>query len=256
MKPLQKPTRARDIIEPETALARRTRRAFLLGGTATLAGLGGYEWLRTRAAEDKLPWPHRRVLSWNETLAKGYLSDSHLMPSYSREDVQKLRPNGSIGLDDDMDNEGWRIQVAVGDSKPIPVALSDLKALPKLEMITRFCCIEGWSSIAHWGGVRFSEFTRKFFPPGAQLPSYVYMATPDEEYFVSLDMQSALHPQTLLAYEQNGGPLAPEHGAPIRLVSTVKYGIKNIKRIGTIQYTNQRLPDYWAQEGYDWFAGL
>ena len=68
-------------------------------------------------------------------------------------------------------------------------------------------------------------------------------------------MKSALHPQTLLAYEQNGKPLAEEHGAPLRLVIPVKYGIKNIKRIGKIEYTNERPADYWAEEGYDWFAG-
>ena len=82
------------------------------------------------------------------------------------------------------------------------------------------------------------------------------MSTPDEEYFVGLDMKSALHPQTLLAYEQNGQPLLPEHGAPLRLVIPVKYGIKNIKRIGQIRFTDKRPEDYWANFGYDWFAGL
>jgi DMSO/TMAO reductase YedYZ molybdopterin-dependent catalytic subunit len=82
------------------------------------------------------------------------------------------------------------------------------------------------------------------------------MATPDEEYYVGLDMKSALHPQTLLAWEMNGKPLELSHGAPLRLVIPVKYGIKNIKRIGTIRFTDQRPGDYWAEEGYDWFAGL
>lgn len=65
-----------------------------------------------------------------------------------------------------------------------------------------------------------------------------------------------MHPQTLLAYEHNGKALTGEHGAPLRLVIPVKYGIKNIKRIGSIQYTNEKPGDYWAEEGYDWFAGL
>jgi DMSO/TMAO reductase YedYZ molybdopterin-dependent catalytic subunit len=65
-----------------------------------------------------------------------------------------------------------------------------------------------------------------------------------------------MHPQTLLAYEQNGKPLTDEHGSPLRLVIPVKYGIKNIKRVGRIEYTNDRPADYWAEEGYDWFAGL
>lgn len=69
-------------------------------------------------------------------------------------------------------------------------------------------------------------------------------------------MPSALHPQTLLAYEMNGKPLEAGHGAPLRLAIPVKYGIKNIKRIGSIEYTDERPKDYWAERGYDWYAGL
>ena len=69
-------------------------------------------------------------------------------------------------------------------------------------------------------------------------------------------MKSAMHPQTLLAYEYDGSPLTPKHGAPLRLVIPVKYGIKNIKRIGAISYTSKKPDDYWADDGYDWFAGL
>lgn len=81
------------------------------------------------------------------------------------------------------------------------------------------------------------------------------LETPDGGYYVGLDMESALHPQTLLCYEMNGQPLSLEHGAPLRLVIPVKYGIKNIKRIGTIRYTDTRPADYWAERGYDWYAG-
>ena len=71
-----------------------------------------------------------------------------------------------------------------------------------------------------------------------------------------MDMPSALHPQTLLCYEMNGKSLSMEHGAPLRLVTTVKYGIKSIKRIGRIAFTDERPPDFWAERGYDWYAGL
>jgi hypothetical protein len=75
------------------------------------------------------------------------------------------------------------------------------------------------------------------------------------EYYVGLDIASALHPQTLLCYEMNGQPLTPQHGAPLRLVIPVKFGIKNLKRIGTIRFTDVRPADYWAERGYDWYAG-
>jgi DMSO/TMAO reductase YedYZ molybdopterin-dependent catalytic subunit len=83
----------------------------------------------------------------------------------------------------------------------------------------------------------------------------VALETPDGGYYVGLDMASALHPQTLLCYEMNGLPLSLDHGAPLRLVTTVKYGIKSIKRIGTIAFTDARPRDFWAERGYDWYAG-
>ena len=99
---------------------------------------------------------------------------------------------------------------------------------------------------------RLVDFAQKFALTG----EYAGLSTPDGSYFVGLDAASALHPQTLLAYEMNGQPLAPEHGAPLRLVVPVKYGIKSIKRIGTIRFTDARPRDYWAEHGYDWYAGL
>ena len=134
-------------------------------------------------------------------------------------------------------------------------------------MTTEFKCIEGWSVIVQWAGARFSDFM-KAYPPRTRsgsafnlnhaedLPPYVSMATPDDGYYVGLDMESMLHPQTLLCYEQNGAPLTQEHGAPLRLAIPVKYGVKNIKRIGTIRYSLGRPTDYWAERGYDWYVGL
>jgi DMSO/TMAO reductase YedYZ molybdopterin-dependent catalytic subunit len=80
--------------------------------------------------------------------------------------------------------------------------------------------------------------------------------TPDREYYVGLDMASALHSQTLLCYEMNDKPLEPQHGAPLRLVIPVKYGIKSLKRIGKIAFSETRPPDYWAERGYDYYAGF
>lgn len=250
----------REIVLPEQdlkrELRRRTRRDFLVAGIAAAGAIGGYEWIRKAKREDDVPWPQRRVLEVNRKLAQSYLSDSHLMPSYSRNQVEYLKPNGDIGLDQPVDLHKWQLQVANEDSPALNLSLADVKSLPKVEMITRFCCIEGWSVVAYWGGARFADFTNKYLPPGVKLPNYVYMATSGEDYYVGLDMQSAMHPQTLLAYEQNGQPLETVHGAPLRLAIPVKYGIKNIKRIGMIKYTNTKPGDYWAEEGYDWFAGL
>jgi DMSO/TMAO reductase YedYZ molybdopterin-dependent catalytic subunit len=243
--------------ELKRELRRRTRRDFLIGGVAAVGAIGGYEWLRSRKRDDGLQWPERRVLDFNGKLAEDYLSNSHLMPTFSRSEVGWLKPNGDIGMDDDIDADKWQVKVTNDAGGPdINLSLNDVKTLPKTEMITRFCCIEGWSAITYWGGARFSDFTKRYFRPDLKLTKFVYMATPGEDYYVGLDMKSAMHPQTLLAYEQNGQPLADEHGAPLRLVIPVKYGIKNIKRVALVQYTNDRPADYWGEEGYDWFAGL
>ena len=138
---------------------------------------------------------------------------------------------------------------------------------PRFEQTTELKCIEGWSTVVTWAGARLADLAartglaaRSGLPYSAdQSPAdlweYVSLATPDGGYYVGLDLPSALHPQTLLCYEMNGQPLSPHHGAPLRLVIPLKYGIKSIKRIGTIQFTDRRPADYWAEQGYDWYAG-
>jgi len=139
----------------------------------------------------------------------------------------------------------------------VTFTLEEIKSLERVDMVTEFKCIEGWSTIVHWTGARFADFVARYPPKqiDGKMPEYVGIETPDGGYYVGLDMESALHPQTLLCYEMNGAALAPEHGAPLRLVIPVKYGIKNIKRIGTIRFTNERPEDFWAKVGYDWYAG-
>lgn len=147
------------------------------------------------------------------------------------------------------------------------LTLADIRRLPRVEMTTQLKCIEGWSVIVNWAGARLSDFMETYQPPTRNntspdvrnrpqdLVRYVSMETPDGEYYVGLDMASALHPQTILCYEMNGQPLSPQHGAPLRLVTPVKYGIKHIKRIGRIAFTDTRPKDYWAERGYDWYSG-
>jgi DMSO/TMAO reductase YedYZ molybdopterin-dependent catalytic subunit len=255
--------RRREIVlsddEARRDLARRTRRSFLAGGLAAVGGFGAYEWITRAQDVDNAPWPQRKILDLNGKISRSYLSNSHLMPEYATSKISPIKVNGGIGINPGFDPAKWRLDVANGSEDAallFSLEMADIVALPRIEMTTLFCCIEGWSVVQSWAGARFSDFTKKYFHPGQQLPRYVYMATPDEDYYVGLDMKSALHPQTLLAYEHNGQPLEREHGAPLRLIIPVKYGIKNIKRIGLIRYTDDRPDDYWAEEGYDWFAGL
>ncbi len=138
------------------------------------------------------------------------------------------------------------------------LTMEDVLKLPRYEFVTQFKCIEGWSQIVHWAGVRMVDFMEAY-PPArikGREPKFVYMETPDGDYYTGYDINVCRHPQTLLATEMMGAPLTQYHGAPLRLHMPIKYGYKQIKRIGLISYTDDRPDDYWTKLGYDWYAGL
>ena len=138
------------------------------------------------------------------------------------------------------------------------LTLDDLKPFPRHELVTQFKCIEGWSQIVHWAGIRLSDFLDAY-PPAAmdgREPRFVYMETPNGDYYVGYNMDICRHPQTLLVTEMMGAPLTQFHGAPLRIHMPTKYGYKQIKRIGLIAYMDEKPDDYWTKLGYDWYAGL
>jgi DMSO/TMAO reductase YedYZ molybdopterin-dependent catalytic subunit len=249
----------------EQRIRRLTRRSFLWGAGAGLAGLAGWGWLRTRSADDGLPWPLRRALEFNERLSRGYFRPTRLAPTFPRDLAVEPRVNGDLGLEGELDPAAWTLRaVAAAGGPALELTLADVMALPRVEMVTELKCVEGWSVVVRWAGARLADLAARHGlagrggrPPAAadDLAGYVGLETPDGGYYVGLDMASALHPQTLLGYEMNGAPLTPEHGGPLRLVTAVKYGYKSLKRIGTITFTDRRPRDYWAERGYDWYAG-
>jgi hypothetical protein len=238
--------------ELEKHVTSLTRRGFITAAVAAGAGYAGYKWLRSRPRDGGLEWPLRRGLEANESLANAYFSRARLSPEFRPGDVTRARLNGRLGLKPPIDPEQWRLNIE-GAQQPLALTLDEVKSLPRHEMITELRCIEGWSTIVQWAGARLSDLVARY-PPN-EAPQFIAMETPDRGYYVGLDIESALHPQTLLAYEMNGAPLPVLHGAPLRLAIPVKYGIKNIKRIGTIRYTNIRPADFWGERGYDWYAG-
>jgi DMSO/TMAO reductase YedYZ molybdopterin-dependent catalytic subunit len=239
----------------EAEMRRLTRRNFLTGGAAALAAVGGFAWLAYGARDDQIPWLLRRVLRANERLGRGTFSDSRLAPNFAPANATEPRVNGGYGLQDAVDAAAWRVRVEGPGIAARTLPLAALAGLPRVEHVTELKCIEGWSTVARWGGVRFADFAARFGPLVGGF-EYVGLTTPGGGYYVGLDAASALHPQTLLCDTMNGTPLSPPHGAPLRLVIPVKYGIKNIKQIARIIFTNDRPADYWAERGYDWYAGL
>lgn len=243
----------------------RSRRGFLVGGAAALIGIVGWRWMDDETKANLL----RRTFEFNEKVSQIFYRPSQLAKEFPPESVTAARINGELGMPATFEPVLWTLSVGglAGRVDDLILTLDDIKQLPRTDMITELKCIEGWSTIVHWAGVRFSDFAARYLPktqdgsppdlaarPHDLLP-YVALWTPDEKYYVGWDMPSILHPQTLLAYEMNGEPLKPEHGAPLRLASPTKYGIKQIKRIGRIEFTAERPKDYWAESGYDWYSG-
>ncbi|MDO7875917.1 molybdopterin-dependent oxidoreductase [Hymenobacter sp. ASUV-10] len=237
----------------EAEAVRRSRRAFIGWGLAGLAGLGGWGWLVSRPQEGGIPGPLRRVLEFNENVSGAYFKETRLAPEFARSRATTPRVNGKYGLEDELDPAAWRLRVQSIDGQAREFTLADVQALPKIEMVTELKCIEGWSVIVHWAGARMADFLSHYQLPAA-VP-YLLLQTPNEKYYVGLDLKSALHPQTLLCYEMNGRRLTPAHGAPLRLVTPLKYGIKHLKRLGSIAFTTERPKDFWAERGYDWDSG-
>jgi DMSO/TMAO reductase YedYZ molybdopterin-dependent catalytic subunit len=242
-----------------------SRRNFISFGTFGLLGaaaFGGWRWLykspmETAGITGNTRKPLRRALNQTELAFRRLYSNNHLVKTYPKSMAAKnARHNTSIGADSKMDMDAWKLQVNKITGEKLFITLDEIKALPKTELVFDFKCVEGWDEIQYWGGVKFIDFINHFGLQNEVKMQYVGMATPDNGYYVGLDMPSAIHPQTILAYELNAMPMPARHVPPLRLIIPVKYGIKNLKRIGTISFSNQRPRDYWAEQGYDYYSGL
>lgn len=241
-------------------IVKKTVRSFTLFFLLAILAGSGWAWLYHQPVDkggDGVQKPLRSVLNRNEKIFATTFSSAHLAKSYPKSvAAPRVRVNGDAGMGDDFDPESWELQVVKAAGDTLFLTLDDIKKLPKTDVIFDFKCIEGWSQVTHWGGVKFSDFVAAYHLTPQSAMKYIGLSTPDEEYYVGIDMPSALHPQTLLCYEMNGKPLPMNQGYPLRLIIPVKYGIKHLKRIGTLYFSNERPPDYWFERGYDYYSGL
>lgn len=246
----------------DNEIRRRTFISFaVFGGLSTLA-YSGWRWLRNSPLEQRgitagARVPFRRVLDENEAILNNVFNPGHLAKTYPKSRAAKIvRRNGNLGLKGEFIEKDWILSVQKASGQTLNVTIDELRSLPKTEVIFDFKCVEGWDQIQHWGGVKFIDFIKHYRLTSETSKKYAGFRTPDGKYYVGMDMASAIHPQTILAYEMNSFPLIRIHGAPLRLIVPVKYGIKNLKCIGNINFSNERPPDYWAERGYDYYAGL
>jgi DMSO/TMAO reductase YedYZ molybdopterin-dependent catalytic subunit len=191
--------------------------------------------------------------------ASGLLfSKTRLAPTFAPSAVvpfEKFPYNGYDVLDPDVDLDGWTLTVEGKVRRSGEYTLAQIRDLPKITQNVRHVCVEGWDAIGNFGGVRISDFLRSV---GADPRAGFLEVECADDYYESVDMDTAMHPQSLLCYEMYGKPLDRGHGAPLRLHFPTKIGYKHAKYLTGIRVTDVLKPTrgYWEDQGYSWFAGI
>ncbi len=196
-------------------------------------------------------------LGFSDWASNVFFRKHHLAPTF---DDSQLTPFDKFPINDydvddpEVDLENWTLTVSGAVQKPGEYKLEQVQSLPKLSQNTRHVCVEGWDVIGRFAGARLSDFLNLI---GADTSArYIYVECADD-YYESIDMATALHPQSLLCYEMYDQPLTREHGAPLRLSLPTKIGYKQAKYLASLKVTNllQRV-GYWEDQGYSEFYGL
>jgi DMSO/TMAO reductase YedYZ molybdopterin-dependent catalytic subunit len=242
----------------EELIAKKTTISFVVFFGCFALAYAGWQWLsRQPKGNTNIQAPLRKVLDANEYVFSRVASYRHFAKTFPKNKAAGfVRVNGNVGLKSELDSANWKLHLVKANGDTLLITLDEIKKIPRTEIIFDFKCIEGWSQISHWGGVSFHDFVRHFHLEQEAAFKYVGMSTPDEEYYVGIDMPSAMHPQTLVCYEVNNKPLPMNQGFPLRMIVPVKYGIKSLKRIGYMYFSNERPKDYWFERGYDYYSGL
>lgn len=206
---------------------------------------------------------------WNEAVI-GTRGRARL---YRESDVSRNFPVNSLDTPGDayyqrLANErfrGYALPVGGQVDRPLSLSLAQLRRMMHVTQITRHDCVEGWSAIAQWQGVRLADVIALAGPRADA--RYVVFHTFDRDsdgapYYESLNLHEAAHPQTILALVQNGAPIAPDRGAPVRLVVPTQLGYKSAKWVQRIEIAASLAKigggngGYWEDQGYEWYAGI
>ena len=253
----------------------RSRRDLLVFGAGAVAALAGAGALLPQTTLSRLgvhrdinsrgkEWLLDKALRIDDDVAEVLYSANRRVPTYTKSQITPIKNNYNGVTPDPGYISGWNLTLE-GLASGLSVSLDIRKLMTRFsvhEQITRLVCVEGWSAVAWWAGLKFDDLLHAFPPKSqakwARVESSVNLdasGNPDP-YFASIDLATAHHPQTLLATHLNGQPLTVEHGAPLRLLVPVKLGLKNVKAITRITYSAEEPTDYWAQYGYSAYDGI
>ncbi|MGX9782370.1 molybdopterin-dependent oxidoreductase [Janthinobacterium lividum] len=224
------------------------QRSLTLGGLSLLTGCNVSDASGIETALTAVSRFNDRVQGW-------LFDPTKLAPTYPDSMITRPFPfNAYYGEDEveEVDGDAWRLELSglIADRKPW--TLPQLRALPQETQITRHICVEGWSAIGKWGGVPFAHFLKRI---GADTTAKYIGFKCADDYFTSIDMATALHPQTIMALSYDGQELPPKYGYPMKLRMPTKLGYKNPKHIQAIFVTNTYPGGYWENQGYNWFGG-
>ncbi|MBI4293590.1 MAG: molybdopterin-dependent oxidoreductase [Betaproteobacteria bacterium] len=223
-------------------------RALTLGGLSLLTGCALVD-------EESVESALMKVSRFNDKVQAWLFDPNLLAPTYPESMITRPFPFNAYYAEDELpevDAASFRLEVGGLVADKHAWTLAELRALPQTDQVTRHICVEGWSAIGKWGGVKFADFLRRV---GADLSAkYVGFQCADD-YFTSIDMPTALHPQTLLTLTYDGQELPARYGFPMKLRMPTKLGYKNPKHIQAIFVTNTYPGGYWENQGYNWFGG-
>ncbi|MDH3453277.1 MAG: molybdopterin-dependent oxidoreductase [Gammaproteobacteria bacterium] len=224
------------------------RRSLTLGGLSLLTGCAIVD-------DDSVENALMKVSRFNDKVQAWLFDPKQLAPTYPESMITRPFPFNAYYSEDkipQVDVESFRLEVTGMVADKHAWTLGELRALPQTDQVTRHICVEGWSAIGKWGGVTFSNFLARI---GADTSAkYVGFKCADD-YYTSIDMPTALHPQTQLTLSYDGQTLPPRYGFPMKLRMPTKLGYKNPKHIQAIFVTNTNPGGYWEDQGYNWFGG-
>lgn len=244
----------RNLVSPASKEVRLLERRLFLRQSLSLGALALLSGCNMTDA-DSVQKVLKAMSRWNDGV-QGWLFDPEkLAPVYPESAITRPFPFNAFYDEDEVpevEAEDYRLELAGLIREARPWTLPELYALPQTSQVTRHICVEGWSAIGKWGGVSFRTFLESV---GADLTAkYVGFKCADD-YYTSIDMATALHPQTLLAFTYAGETLPPKYGFPMKLRIPTKLGFKNPKHITAIYVTNMYPGGYWEDQGYNWFSG-
>ncbi len=230
------------------------RRLFLRGAASlgALTFLTGCDINDGFSAESVL----RKISEFNDGAQAVLFNQNKLAPVYAESDISKDFPFNAYYTEDEapeVDGKTYKLIVGGLVENKKPWTLEELYALPQERQITRHICVEGWSAIGSWTGTPLRDFLKRI---GADTRAKYVWFRCAEGYSNTIDMPTALHPQTQMTFKYGNEILPVKYGFPMKIRMPAKLGFKNPKHVMEMQVTNKDLGGYWEDKGYNWFSGL